>query len=462
MIYKPHPYQDHATTHILKNPGCGLFLEMGLGKTVATLTALDVLLYQTWEVSKVLIIAPLRVATEVWTSERDKWDHLQHLKISLVLGDEPRRKKALAAKADIYVINRENVVWLKSFYGTVWPFDTVVIDELSSFKANDTARFKALKKVRPLFKRIIGLTGTPAPNGLLNLWSQMYLLDGGVRLFDTITQYRDKYFLKKHDGFGYELRTEAKNSVFGEGIYEKEIFDRISDICISMKAADYLDLPKRIDNVIRIHLSPATLKKYEKFEREQVMQLQDDKEITAINAGALTTKLLQYANGAVYDAEGEWHEVHREKLEALEEIIDTANGESVLVAYNFRSDLARIQQHLKKYKPRVLKTTQDFKDWNAGLIPVGLIHPASAGHGLNLQYGGHILCIFGLNWSLELYQQLIARLDRQGQIKPVILHLLVCMGTIDEDVIGSLSTKETVQNVLMKAVRARIKKYGLT
>ena len=459
MTYKAHQYQEHSTGHILTNYGAGLFLEMGLGKTVATLTALNELLYHSFEISKVLVIAPLRVAQEVWTGEVDKWDHLPHLKLSVVLGDVSRRLAALKTKADIYVINRENIVWLVGYYGKAWPFDMVVVDELSSFKDAGTRRFRALRKILPLTKRVVGLTGTPAPNGLMGLWSQMYLLDRGQRLGETLTGYRDKYFSKKPYGFGYELRTESKNSVFGEGIYEKEIFDKISDICLSMKAADYLQLPKRINNVIRLNLPASVLKAYTDFEKKQVLLLASGQDITAVNAGALTTKLLQYANGAVYDENSSWHEVHKVKLEALEEIIDTANGESVLVAYSFRSDLERIQQHLKAYKPRTLKTSQDFSDWNAGKIQVGLIHPASGGHGLNLQFGGHIIVWFGKNWGLELDQQLPARLDRQGQTKPVIVHHLLCAGTMDEDVMASLEGKETVQNALMQAVKIRMKKY---
>lgn len=459
MKYKAHKYQEHATAHILKNTGAGLFLEMGLGKTVSTLTAINELLYNRWEVNRVLVIAPLRVAQEVWAAEVEKWDHLGHLKLSRVLGSERDRKAALLVPADIYVINRDNVAWLIAFYGTAWPFDCVIVDELSSFKDSSTRRFKALRKILPKCKRVVGLTGTPAPNGLLGLWAQLYLLDRGQRLGETLTGYRDKYFNKRYNGFGYEIRKEARGSVFGEGIYEKEIFDKISDICVSMKATDYLELPPRIDNVIKIHLPHATLKAYNDFEREQVLQLQEGTEITAVNAGALTTKLLQYANGAIYDENQTFHEVHKAKLEALEEIIDCANGESVLVAYSFRSDIARILEHLKRYSPRILKTSEDFKDWNAGKIQVGCLHPASGGHGLNLQYGGHIIVWFGKNWGLELDQQLPARLHRQGQTRPVIVNHLICADTMDEDVIASLQSKETVQAALMKAVKARIKKY---
>jgi SNF2 family DNA or RNA helicase len=426
---------------------------------VTTLTVINELLYNSLEIAKVLVIAPLRVAQEVWTGEIEKWDHLKHLKISLVLGSEVQRKKALLAKADIYVINCENVVWLTAFYGSHWPFDMHIFDESSKFKNPDSRRFKAIRKKQPFVKRTVILTGTPTPKGLMDLWSQMYLLDQGARLGETLTKYRDRYFRKKDNGFGWEIRKEDKNSLLGESIYEKEIYDKISDICISMKAVDYLELPKRINNIVKISLSDISMKKYLEFEKIAVLQLAENHEITAVNAGALTTKLLQYANGAVYDENKHWHEIHREKLEALEEIIEGSGGEPVLVAYSFISDLERIQAYFKAYKPRTLKTSQDFKDWNSGQINVGLIHPASGGHGLNLQYGGHIIVWFGKTYSLELEQQLPARLDRQGQTKPVIVHHLICRGTMDEDVMLSLQSKETVQNALMKAVKARLNKY---
>ena len=459
MKYKPHTYQQHTTQHILEMPGAGVFLEMGLGKTVATLTAVNEVLYNQMESYKVLVVAPLRVAQEVWEAEGAKWDHLRHLNFSLVLGDQTKRIKALQAKADIYVINRDNLPWLIAFYGSAFPFDWLILDELSSFKDNSARRFKSLRRILPGIKKVTGLTGTPAPNGLMGLWSQVYLLDRGKRLGETITGYREKYFNKKPYGFGYTLRTEDKSSVFGEGIYEREIFDNIKDICISMKAADYLTLPDRINNTITVSLDPAGLKAYRQFEKEQVLKLQADKEITAVNAGVLCNKLLQFANGAVYDENQVYHEVHSLKLAALEEIIEEANGESVLVAYNFRSDLDRINKYLKAYKPRALKTNADFADWNSGKIQVGTIHPASGGHGLNLQYGGHIIAWFGKNWGLELDQQLPARLHRQGQTRPVIVHDIICAGTMDLDVIAALRSKDTVQAALMKAVKARIKKY---
>lgn len=449
MIYKPHNYQVHAREHILEHSHCALFKEMGLGKTVVTLTAADILLNDRFEVKRWLVIAPLRVAQEVWHAEIEKWDHLKHLIISKILGTETQRRAAMITKADIYIINVDNLVWLISNYGARWPFDGLIIDESSKFKDQDTRRFKAIRKIQPLFKRIILLTGTPAPNSLMGLWSQLYLLDKGQRLCETLTRFRDKWFRRKDNGFGWEIR---------EGCSD-EIHNRIADICISMEAKDYRELPPRISNVIYITLPADIRKKYKAFEKEQVLQLAGEGHITAVNAGALVTKLLQFSNGAIYDADKVYHVMHDEKLKALEEIIEEANGEPVLVAYSFKSDLARILEYFKRYKPRVLEKSQDFKDWNEKKIQIGLLHPASGGHGLNLQYGGHIIAWFGKPWSLELAQQLPARLDRQGQVKTVIEHSIICKGTIDEDVELSLRTKDQVQNALMKAVKARIKEY---
>lgn len=453
MIYKPHGYQDHATQHAIDNPFAGLFLEMGLGKTVATLTAIDKLMFDELEISKVLVIAPKRVAQGTWTDEKDKWEHLQHLKISVVLGTERERKEALRAKADIYIINRENVAWLVSFFGGAWPFDLLVIDELSSFKNPKSQRFKALRMIRPKVQRVIGLTGTPAPNGLMDLWSQVYLLDQGERLGKSITTYREKYFNPgKHNGhivYEYKVRDSSYD----------EIYSKISDICISMKAEDYLELPKRIDNMIEVKLPLKIQEQYEEFERKQILALEDLADISAVNAAALTNKLLQFANGAVYDSERNWYEVHQEKLEALEETIEAANGQPVLICYSYKHDVERIMQHLKAYKPVMLKSSQDVDRWNKKEIAVLLGHPASMGHGLNMQQGGHIIVWFGLPWSLELYQQACARLDRQGQQKAVINQRLITTGTMDEDVLAALDNKAGGQEALMQAVKARIEKY---
>jgi SNF2 family DNA or RNA helicase len=463
MKYIPHPYQDHATKHIIDNPSSGLFLEMGLGKTVATITAIDTLMFDLCEVSKVLVIAPKRVAEEVWSTEIEKWDHLQHFRISKVLGTERQRKEALKAKADIYVINRENVVWLVAHYGGSLPFDMLVIDELSSFKSAKSARFKALRIVVPGIKRVVGLTGTPVPNGLLDLWPQMYLLDQGQRLGKTLTSYREKYFKpgkrNSHIVYNYEQKTETDVDLFGADIYQKEIYEKIGDICISMKAEDYLSLPKRIDRNIDVRFSDKTMQQYLQFEKEQILALEDLEEISAVNAAALTNKLLQFANGAVYNSEGEWYEVHKEKIEALEEILDTANGHPVLVFYSYKHDKERILSHLKKYKPQEFKGPETTARWNRKEIGMMMAHPASAGHGLNWQAGGNIIVWFGLPWSLELYLQAVARLDRQGQTTSVVNHRLISKGTMDEDVLLALDNKSVGQEILMKAVKARIEKY---
>lgn len=453
MIYKPWPYQDFATQHVIDNPFSGLFLDMGLGKTVSTLTAVNQLMFDDLEVSKVLVIAPKRVAEDTWTTEAAKWDHLKHLRMSVVLGTERQRKEALKAKADIYVINRENVAWLVGMYQSAFPFDMVVIDELSSFKSAKAIRFKSLRMVRPLVKRVVGLTGTPAPNGLIDLWPQLYLLDQGERLGKTITKYRETYFTPgRRNGqvvFDYKLKAES----------EQAIYDKVGDICISMNAKDYLSLPERITRDVEIHMPAPLMAKYEDFEREQVLALENQDEISAVNAAALTNKLLQFANGAIYDANKDWHEVHNAKLDALEEIVEAANGQPVLVFYSYKHDLARIQKRLKTYKPRTLDSRDDIQEWNSGKIQLLLAHPASAGHGLNLQAGGNIIVWFGLTWSLELYQQANARLDRQGQTKPVIVHRLIVIGTMDEDVSKAIERKTAGQDALMDAVKVRILKY---
>jgi SNF2 family DNA or RNA helicase len=451
MKYVPFPYQQHATEHIIEHTGNGLFLEMGLGKTVSTLTAIDQLINDYFEVSKVLVIAPKRVAEDTWTTECEKWDHIRHLRISRVLGDERTRVTALRAKADIYVINRENVAWLQSFYGGAWPFDMVVIDEASSFKAHKSVRFKALKLVRSFIKRVVLLTGTPAPNSLLDIWAPMYLVDRGARLGEKYEGYRARYFEKNQWERRYKIKKHES--------YEQGIYNKIGDIVISMKAADYLDLPERIERVVNVKLSAEVKKAYNDFERDAVLALSEADEITAINAAALTTKLLQFANGAVYDQEKAWHEMHREKLEALEEIIESANGKPVMVFYWFKHDLERIKRHLKEYEPVELKGQTEIKRWNEGKIQVMLVHPASAGHGLNLQAGGNIIVWFSLTWSLELYQQANARLHRLGQKLAVIIFHLIAMGTMDEDAMKALESKCKGQDALMEAVKVRIKEY---
>ena len=453
MKYKPYDYQQYATQWILDKEKAGLLLDMGMGKSVITLTAIDELMFNYFEVSKVLVIAPLRVAESTWDEEAAKWDHLEHLKISKVLGTEKERINALYTKADIYIINRENVKWLVDKCGKDWPFDMLVIDELSSFKSHRAQRFKALKKVRPFMKRVVGLTGTPAPNGLIDLWSQIYLLDGGERLGKTITGYRERYFLpdkrNQHIVFTYKLKEGAE-----EAIYEK-----LSDICVSMKAEDYLKLPERINNIIPIHLPKKAKEKYDQLERDLLLPLKDS-DIVANTAGVLANKLLQMSNGAVYDENGDVKEIHNAKLKALEDTIEAANGKPVLIFYSYKHDLDRIKKHLKRDDLTVLDTSEDVKNWNEGKIPIMLAHPASAGHGLNLQAGGNIIIWFGLTWSLELYSQANARLYRQGQKQNVIIHHLVAKDTMDEDVIKALEGKEVGQEALLNAVKARVRKMG--
>lgn len=450
MQFKPWNYQQYSINHIIDHKASGLFLDMGMGKTVSTLTAIDNLIFL-GEVNKVLVIAPLRVAEDTWSTEVDKWDHLKHIRISKILGTKKQREEALNKNADIYVTNRENVDWLVNECFDSWIWDMVVIDELSSFKSSKAKRFRALKKVRPYFKRIVGLTGTPAPNSLIDLWPQIYLLDGGQRLGKTITGFKDRYFNPgRRNGYvvyNWELKDGA----------EEAIQNKISDICISMKVDDYLDLPERIDNRVEISLSKKSMEIYKKLEKDLIIELGEE-DITAANAAVLTNKLLQMANGAIYSESKEVVNIHDGKLEKLEEIIDTSNGKSVLVFYNFKHDYNRISEMLtkKKIKHQTLNTSEDIKKWNEGEIQVALLHPASAGHGLNLQYGGNIIVWFGLNWSLELYQQANARLHRQGQKETVIIHHLIAKGTVDEDVMNALANKEINQNMLLEAVKARL------
>lgn len=445
MKYKPHNYQQFATDFILNQSICCLMLDMGLGKTVITLTALWQLTLDSFDVSRVLVIAPKRVAEDTWPKELAKWEHLTGLTSSLVLGSAAERKAALQRKAFLYIINRENVAWLvKNHY---WDFDMVVIDELSSFKSNKAERFKAMKKVRPMVTRIVGLTGTPAPNTLLDLWSQMYLMDMGQRLGRFIGGFRDRFFLpdkrNREIVYSYKPREGAEDAIYA----------LISDICISMKAADYLDMPERIDNRIEVSMSPKERKLYDDFQKDMVLSIGDE-ELDAANAAALSNKLLQMANGAVYGEDKKVIPIHDRKLDALEDLVEAANGKPLLVAYWYKHDLQRIKARFKN--ARCIDTAKDIDDWNAGQIPLALIHPASAGHGLNLQDGGCTIVWFGLTWSLELYQQLNARLWRQGQKHTVVIHHIVTKGTHDEDVMRALENKDTRQSALIEAVRARI------
>lgn len=468
-----HNYQRACAEHIITHPFCGVFLEMGLGKTVSTLTAINYLMNDYCEINSVLVIAPKRVAESVWQEEAEKWDHLKHLRFSKIIGTAKQRINAVMdTKADIYIISRDNVAWLCALYGGgKLPFDMVVIDELSSFKSYKSERFKALRGARPYLKRLVGLTGTPAPNGLIDLWPQIYLMDRGERLEKTITRYREKYFrpgqTNGHAVYSYDLMSDS----------EYLIHKKIEDICISMKTNDYLEMPERTDNYIKLKMPEQIKKQYDDFEKNKVLDLfkpeqeyleNADKwvdkpvEINAVNAAALSNKLLQFANGAVYgsdEAVRKVYPVHDIKLEALKEIIEDANGQSVLVAWTFQFDRDRIMDYLKKYKPRELKNNKDIEDWNAGKIQVMLAHPASAGHGLNLQAGGSIIVWFGQTWSLELYQQFNARLYRQGQQNHVIINHLILQGTHDEDVVRALKSKDKKQNALMDSIKAKIDKY---
>lgn len=453
-----HEYQRKTVDFILKTTHCSIFLEMGLGKTISTLTAINKLIYEELEIDNVLVIAPKRVAESVWGAEIAKWEHISHLRIVKVVGSPKKRREALRQPADIHIIGRDNVAWLCGQYGgNMLPFDMLVIDELSSFKSPDSLRFKALKNTQPSFKRVVGLTGTPAPNGLIDLWSQIYLLDRGERLGKYISTYRRTYFRPNqtngHIVYNYKLLDDS----------DRLIHEKISDICMSMKAEDYLDLPGRIENVIDIKFDEKTQEKYDLFEREKVLELleevEEGEDITATNAAALANKLLQFANGAVYDEHRNVHGVHNLKIEALKEIIEDANGKPVLVAYAYQHDRDRILKALKKYKPKVLGGDDDVQDWNAGKIPVLIMHPASGGHGLNLQSGGHIIVWFGQTWSLELYQQFNARLDRQGQQDVVVINRLVASKTIDQRVVKVIDGKTRKQDGLMDAVKAIVDKY---
>ena len=446
--YHPHHYQVYSTDFILQHKEAGLFLEPGLGKTVISLTAVWLLLYDYFDATKVLVIAPLRVARDTWSRECEKWAHLNGLEISKVLGSEKERKMALYKRADVYVINRENVEWLVK--NKEWDFDTVIIDELSSFKSPSAKRFKALKKVRHKIKRIVGLTGTPAPNGLLDIWSQVYLLDGGERLGRTYSGYRSRYFHpQKYINGGipadYVINEDA----------EDKIYEKISDICISMKALEYLEMPDCVFNKVEVELSEKEMKLYRKLERDLLLPLEDS-DVDAANAAVLSNKLLQMAGGAVYDEFSDVKAIHDRKLDALEDLIEAANGKPVLVFYSFKHDRDRIKE---RFAAGEINTSEDIAIWNAGEMQIALCHPASAGHGLNLQDGGCTIIWFGLTWSLELYQQANARLWRQGQKQTVVIHHIIAKDTIDERVMRAIDDKDVGQAALVEAVKARINQY---
>ncbi len=447
MRYNAHDYQKYAAEFILQHPIAAVFLEMGLGKSVITLTALFDLILDQFIIRKVLVIAPLRVARDTWPSEIQKWDHLNGLKYSVVVGTAAERKAALMQRADVYIINRENVDWLVNKSGIPFQFDMIVIDELSSFKSYQAKRFKSLLKVRPYVKRIVGLTGTPSSNGLMDLWAEFRVLDLGQRLGRYITHYRNAYFTPDKRNaeivFSYKPLPGA----------EDQIYKRIEDITISMKSCDYLKLPEFVINEVPVYMSEKEQDVYDRFRDDMVAKIKG-KEIDAVNAAVLSGKLLQMANGAVYDDEKNSLLIHDRKLDALEDLLEGANGKPVLVAYWYQHDAERIKS---RFDVREIKTSKDIADWNNGDIPVAIIHPASAGHGLNLQTGGSTLIWFGLTWSLELYQQTNARLHRQGQTDTVIIHHIIVKGTIDENVMKALRQKEKTQNALIDAVKANLK-----
>ncbi len=449
MKYSPHDYQRYAAEFIITHPISALLLDMGLGKTSITLTAINDLLFDSFEVHKVLVVAPLRVARDTWSAEIEKWEHLKNLRYSVVVGTAQERISALHVPADIYIINRENIQWLVEESGLPFDFDMAVIDELSSFKNHLSKRFRAFMKVRPKLKRIVGLTGTPAGNGLMDLFAEFKLLDMGERLGRLIGQYRNAYFQPdKRNGmviYSYKPLPDA----------EQQIYDKISDITISMKATDHLKIAELISAEYTIQLSEKEKEKYDHLKKDLILSTEDN-EVTAANAASLSNKLSQMANGAVYSDDESVIQVHDRKLDALEDIIESMNGKPLLVAYWFKHDLERIR---KRFEIREIKSSEDISDWNSGKIPVALIHPASAGHGLNLQSGGSTLVWFGLTWSLELYQQTNARLWRQGQTADtVVIQHIIAKGTIDEQIMKALKTKDTTQAALITAVKAEVHK----
>ena len=456
MRYKPYEYQREAMQWILDHPRCGLFLDMGLGKTVSTLTALQELMDEC-EVSRTLVVAPKKVAETTWTTEAEKWDHLRGLKVAKVMGTEKQRNLALASKADIYVIGRDSFVWLFGKYGGELPFDALVIDELTSFKSSKSERFKAMKAATASVKRVIGLTGTPAPNGLIDLWAQMYCIDMGERLGKSVSKYRNAYF-ETHKWNNIVVRCDVKKGC------DDVIRNKIADICLSMQAKDYLQLPVMITHTDVVTLSAKMMTAYAKFEKEKVLEFraehgEEPANILAQSAAGLMNKLSQFANGAIYDEDRQVHEVHSEKIDRLAEIVEAANGCSVLVFYQYKHDVARITSKLKGYQVRTYNGERDLKDWNAGKIDVLLAHPASTAYGLNMQHGGHYIVWFGTGWNLEHYQQANARLHRQGQKYPVTVYKLICKDTVDEKASAALEGKKGVQQSLLDSLNYLLRKY---
>lgn len=448
-----HNYQVVAKDFIIGHPYAAVILDMGMGKTATTLSAVNELMFDRFEVTKVLVIAPLRVANTVWSDEIEQWAELRHLRYSKIVGTPKQRKVALQKDADIYIVNRENLPWLVEQCSPYFKWDMVVIDELSSFKSWQSKRFKAFMAMRPYMKRIVGLTGTPSSNGLMDLFAEFKVIDGGERLGHFIGEFRSRYFEegRRNGNIVYEY--------IPMDYAECQIQDKISDITISMKALDYLDMPDLISTKKLVRMSEKEKEKYSQFKKEYVLSELDGLEVTAANAASLTNKLVQLSNGAVYSDDHTVVILHEQKLDALEDILESANGEPVLVAYWFKHDLARIIGRLEKLKvkSRVLKTEEDIREWNKGNVSVGLLHPAGAGHGLNLQKGGHHLVWFGLTWSLELYQQTNARLWRQGQeAETVVIQHIVTEGTIDEEILKALENKDAQQERLIAAVKAQV------
>ena len=456
MNYKPYEYQKTAMQWIIDKPHCGLFLDMGLGKTVSTLTAVQQLL-DDCEISSVLVVAPKKVAETTWSTEAEKWDHLRDLKVVKVLGTEKQRCMALAQKADIYVTGRDNFVWLVGKYGGQLPFDALVIDELTSFKSAKSERFKAMRIALPSVKRVIGLTGTPAPNGLIDLWAQMYCIDQGERLGKSVSRYREAYF-ETHKWNNIVVRCDVKKGC------DTIIRDKIADICLSMQAKDYLQLPDMITHTTTVDLSEKMMAAYTKFEKEKVLEFRaehgnEPANVLANSAAGLMNKLSQFANGAIYDEDMQVHAIHDEKVDRLAEIVEAAQS-SVLVFYQYKHDIPRIEAKLKGYRVRTYQGEKDLKDWNAGNIDVLLAHPASTAYGLNMQQGGHYIVWFGTGWNLEHYQQANARLHRQGQRYPVTVYRLLCRGTVDERAAAALDGKTGVQQSLLDSLNFLIRKYS--
>ena len=458
MRFFAHPYQVRAMRHIVEHPCCALFLDMGLGKTVVTLTAVQSLI-DACEVERVLVVAPRTVAEATWAAEAAKWDHLRSLRVAAVLGTERRRLEALARTADVYVVSRDNFVWLVAHYAGTPPFDMVVLDELTSFKSAKSKRFKAMKVARRTVRRVVGLTGTPSPNGLLDLWAQMYCIDGGKRLGTSLTRYRSTYFTEYRRG-NIPLRCTPRTGA------DETIRRRIADVCLTMRAADYLELPPLLVHDVRVELPAAVMAGYRDFERTQVLEFAaahagEPAHVLAASAAGLMNKLGQYANGAVYDDDHTAHDIHAEKLERLAEIVEAAQGAGgVLVFYRFRSDAERILARLKGLRTALYEDARQLEDWNAGRLDVLLAHPASTAYGLNMQQGGHYIVWYGLGWNLEQYQQANARLYRQGQTCPVVVYHLLAADTVDERAAQALTGKSDCQSALLEGLKALMEEYG--